>query len=60
MADCERCNHSPHKHRCDDSKNYDLADPATPFRCVVDGCECADFIGDALAATPDKSGKAEQ
>lgn len=46
---CLRCDHGPDWHRCDDSKHYDITDPATPFRCHgpgFDGCtaECPDFI----------------
>jgi len=51
---CVICGHPQDWHRCDDTKNYDLLDPATPFRCIgydcempgppiKNGCDCPDF-----------------
>lgn len=56
---CERCGHSPDKHSCDDSKNYDLAEPSTPFRCNIDGCDCPDFEGEVFADPTREAGDGE-
>jgi hypothetical protein len=41
---CLNCGHSSDDHRLDDAINGDLTDPETPFRCIVEGCACADFV----------------